>query len=196
MNSSNVLKIMDLAMKQTTPPLTRLVRGKPIAQGREAIQSLSEKDLESNPQSLPFIQAALYLCFDCFDEAHQIANDHEGTAVGNWLHAIAHRREPDPSNSKYWYHRVNAPAKVFEGIGGQALALLKKAGVAELEPLVKKLEKSKTWEPEAFVDFCAGFGWLTVGKLSEKDLQSTPYRLLAGVQEIEWRGLAEHILSS
>ena len=43
-------------------------------------------------------------------QAHQIANDHEGTVIGNWLHAIAHRREPDASNSKYWYHRVEGPA--------------------------------------------------------------------------------------
>ncbi len=186
--SSPILKIMDLVLKQDSRPFARLVKGKPIAEGRRAVATFSEKDFkpDQNPQTLPFIQAALYLCFDCFDEAHQIAQDHEGV-IGNWIHAIAHRREPDASNSKYWYHRVHAPAKVFAGIGGDSLAFLKKSLVPELEILAKKMEKSKAWEPETFVDLCDQF--------REKDIQSPTYKTLAGIQEIEWKGLSEYILS-
>ncbi len=190
MESSHILKIMDLAMKQDPRPLTRLVKGKPIAKGRQAVVELSEKDLggAKNSKSLPLIQAALYLCFDCFEEAHNIANDHEGTVAGNWLHAIVHRREPDASNSKYWYHRVAAPAKVFTAIGKEALDLLGKVPAPELESLAKKMEKSKSWEPESFVDLC--------DKYREKGPQSPAYQLLARVQEIEWRGLAEYLLKT
>jgi hypothetical protein len=187
--SSAILKIMDLAMKQDPRPFARLAKSKPIAQGREAVAALSQKEFKagSKPETILLIQAVLYLCFDCFDEAHQIAQDHEGV-IGNWIHAIAHRREPDASNAKYWYHRVHAPAKVLEAIGGKAAALLKKLMIPELEPLLKKMEKSKAWEPETFVDLCDRF--------RKKDPQSPAYKALAGIQEIEWRGLAEYILSA
>lgn len=180
---------MDLAMKHNPRPLSRLVRGKPIEEGRKAIEALSEKEAGvAKSQSLPLLQAALYLCFDCFDEAHNIANDHEGTVAGNWIHAILHRREPDASNSKYWYARVNLPAKVFSTIGEEVLWLLKNTSDHELESLLKKMEKSKSWEPAAFVDLC--------DKYREKDSKSQPYRLLAVFQEIEWRTLAEYILKT
>lgn len=179
---------MNLALKQDPRPFNRLVKGKPIAQGRQAIAALSGKDFETGPkpEALLYIQAALYLCFDCFDEAHQIAQDHEG-AIGNWIHAIAHRREPDASNSKYWYHRVHAPAKVLGAIGAESLALFKKLRIPELEPLAGKMEKSKAWEPESFVDLCDQF--------RKKDPHKPAYQALAGIQEIEWKGLSEYILS-
>ena len=181
---------MELALRQDPRPMARLERGKPIAEGRKAIEALSQEGLQGAKGSnqLHFIQGALYLCFDCFDEAHNVANGHEGTVTGNWIHAIAHRREPDASNSKYWYHRVSAPAKVLESIGKETSALLKKAALPELESLLKKMEKSKHWEPEAFVDLCDGF--------RKKDPQIPAYRVLAAVQEIEWRGLAEYILTT
>lgn len=178
MNPSPVLKIMALAMQQNPRPFDRLVRGKPTPDGRKAVAALSEKP--------SLIQGALYLCFDCFDEAHQIGQDHEGVA-GNWIHAIAHRREPDASNSKYWYHRVNAPEKPLRAIGKETLAFLENHPAKELESLAQKMGKSKTWEPEAFVDLCE--------KFRDKDPDSAVYRALAGIQEIEWKSLADFILS-
>ncbi len=176
---------MELARKQEPHPFTRLERGKPVVKGREAVADLVEQDKKS--AKTPLIQSALYLCFDCFEEAHNIAQDHEGP-IGNWLHAILHRREPDAGNSKYWYARVHAPAKVYEGIGNKALADLKENPASELESLVKKMEKSKTWEPEAFVDLCDRF--------RQEDSDSPAYRTLAKIQEIEWLGLVEFILTT
>jgi hypothetical protein len=43
------------------------------------------------------------LWHDCFSEAHQLAQSHEGQADFDLLHAIFHRREGDYSNSKYWF---------------------------------------------------------------------------------------------
>jgi hypothetical protein len=186
--ASPILKIMDLALRQDPRPLARLAKGKPVAEGRKAVAALSENDLGAKPQALPLIQAALYLCFDCFEESHNIANEHEGTVAGNWIHAILHRREPDASNSKYWYARVKWPAKVTEAVGRDALALLRKLAIPELEPLAKKMERAKAWVPEAFVDLCDEF--------RQKEPQTPAYRALAGIQEIEWRALAEYILST
>jgi hypothetical protein len=189
METSHILRIMDLALRQDPRPFARLERGKPLARGRKEVAALSGTALGAgaDDRRTLLIQAALYLCFDCFEEAHRIANDHEGTAAGNWVHAILHRREPDAGNSKYWYRRVKAPAKVWEDIGREALGLLKKMRVPELEPLRKKMEKSGTWEPEAFVDLCEEF--------RTKDPQTPAYKVLSALQDFEWKGLAEYVLT-
>lgn len=50
-------------------------------------------------------KAGLWLLHDFLDESHSISQaDH--SAEGSFWHAIMHRREPDPSNSKYWWRRV------------------------------------------------------------------------------------------
>jgi len=189
MQNSSLVKIMDLALKQSPRPFERLERGKPVAEGRKAVAALSENELGvPNSPTPSLIQGALYLSFDCFEEAHDIANTHEGTAAGNWIHAILHRREPDAGNSRYWYARVKLPAKVSAGIGREALALLGKMSALGLDSFTRKMEKSKQWEPEAFVDLCDEF--------RKKDAQTPAYKTLAAIQEIEWRGLAEWILSS
>lgn len=177
---------MELARKQDPHPFARLEQGKAIAKGRDAVVDFVDKGQEVNSKSL-LIQGALYLCFDCFKEAHNIAQENEGV-IGNWLHAILHRREPDPGNSKYWYARVHAPARIYEGIGRKALDYLKENPVPELESLAKKIEKSKTWEPGTFVDLC--------DKIRGNDPDSSVYRTLAKIQEIEWLGLVEFILST
>ncbi len=43
--------------------------------------------------------------------AHAIAQRHEGDATADWLHAVLHKIEGDPDNSRYWYGRV---AHTFE----------------------------------------------------------------------------------
>lgn len=72
------------------------------------------------------LRSALYLRFNFLDESHTISQGIH-TVEGSCWHAILHRREPDYSNSKYWYRRVGAHA---------VLKLLPNA------------------DPFAFVDFC------------------------------------------
>jgi hypothetical protein len=50
-------------------------------------------------------QAGLWLYFDYLDESHSISQD-LGSAEGSFWHAVMHRREPDASNSKYWWRQV------------------------------------------------------------------------------------------
>jgi hypothetical protein len=37
--------------------------------------------------------------------AHLAAQEHEGDALADWLHAVAHRMEGDLGNARYWYGR-------------------------------------------------------------------------------------------
>jgi hypothetical protein len=76
-------------------------------------------------------RAGLWLLHDFLDESHSISQD-DHSAEGSFWHAIMHRREPDPSNSKYWWRRVG-PHPV--------LKQLRDAGVGFTTP-------------EAFVDEC------------------------------------------
>lgn len=40
------------------------------------------------------------------EKAHQICQDHEGSALYDWVHALVHRIEGDDANAAYWYRRA------------------------------------------------------------------------------------------
>ena len=40
-----------------------------------------------------------------WDEAHDLAQRHEGDATADWLHAVLHKVEGDAGNARYWYHQ-------------------------------------------------------------------------------------------
>jgi hypothetical protein len=40
-----------------------------------------------------------------WQSAHQIAQQHEGDPIANWIHAVVHRMEGDLENARYWYRR-------------------------------------------------------------------------------------------
>jgi hypothetical protein len=43
-----------------------------------------------------------------WEAAHNLAQDVH-SAQGSWVHAYLHRKEGDPGNASYWYHRANKP---------------------------------------------------------------------------------------
>jgi hypothetical protein len=102
-------------------------------------------------------RAGLWLLFDFLDESHGISQGLH-TAEGSYWHAIMHRREPDPDNSKYWWHRVgNHP--VFAQLADEAARL-----------------GWRVWDPSAFVDACE----------KERGSGSEREALLREVQRVEW----------
>ena len=42
-----------------------------------------------------------------WEEAHAIAQSHEGDAAADWLHAVLHKIEGDADNARYWYRRTS-----------------------------------------------------------------------------------------
>jgi hypothetical protein len=79
--------------------------------------------------------SALWLYFDYLDESHAISQE-LSTPEGSFWHAIMHRREPDASNSKYWWRQV----------GNHKVLDLLREHTSELG--------YNFTSPEAFVDFC------------------------------------------
>ncbi|HEX8427784.1 hypothetical protein [Hymenobacter sp.] len=57
----------------------------------------------------PLLQALWYAGRDEWSKAHDIAQDHEGEPLHDWLHALLHRQEGDASNAAYWYQRAGRP---------------------------------------------------------------------------------------
>jgi len=64
-----------------------------------------------------------------WDEAHEIAQRHEGDATADWLHAVLHKVEGDAGNARYWYRRCGR----LERAGDDATKELQ-AIKASLEP--------------------------------------------------------------
>lgn len=45
-----------------------------------------------------------------WDDAHKLAQQDEGEAQHDWVHAYLHRVEGDLANARYWYKRAGQPA--------------------------------------------------------------------------------------
>jgi hypothetical protein len=110
-----------------------------------------------NPAMARACLAGLWLRFNCLDESHAISQELD-TSEGSFWHAILHRREPDPGNSKYWWRRVGSHP-VLRKLVEQAPAL----GYDYTDPL-------------AFVDYCEQVR----GKGGEE-------KAAERVQDLEWR---------
>jgi len=146
---------------------------------RAALQDLSVATISPNkkvrmPQDAQCLHAALWLLFDFFKESHDIAQQ-VATPSGSYWHAIQHRIEPDPSNSRYWFSRVGDHPIFAELIldAKEIAGVTPPAGVAELV-------KYERWDPDVFVKLCT----------SSPD--SATAQVLLAVQRREWELLFEH----
>ncbi len=136
-------------------PLNDLGPGKPIAAGRAKLRKLSLDELFA-PQKIADHEmanacvAALWLRFDCLDESHSISQSmHNST--GSYWHGILHRREPDYSNAKYWFRRVDEHP-IFEQLALATRQLASDPNRIIFDEQATFLKTQKTWNPFQFID--------------------------------------------
>jgi hypothetical protein len=65
-----------------------------------------------------------------WDEAHAIAQRHEGDPIADWLHAVLHKIEGDADNSRYWYRRTSHTFEEFTDPQAEISAIRAAAGSA------------------------------------------------------------------
>ena len=100
------------------------------------------------------VQSGLLLWNDALDASHTISQNIE-SRTGSYWHGIMHRREPDYSNSKYWFRRVGVHP-IFPELRERVLTLLQ-SGSTESDSLAyytQAIEKAEGWDAFRFVDWC------------------------------------------
>ena len=58
-----------------------------------------------------------------WDEAHAIAQAHEGEPLADWLHAVLHKIEGDAGNARYWYRRAGRMAHEHDDAATELVAI-------------------------------------------------------------------------
>ena len=65
----------------------------------------------TNDDLLKAIELALA---EQWDAAHRVVQKYEADATASWIHAVLHKIEGDPDNSRYWYRRAGQLERVAE----------------------------------------------------------------------------------
>ncbi len=105
----------------------------------------------SRPEAIA-LKAGLYQIHDFLNESHVESQSIEGEGqdqTGDYWHGIMHRREPDPSNAKYWFRHVGRHP-VFLPLAESAVPIFSAAGAGHWG---EKICGKRGWEPFAFIDF-------------------------------------------
>lgn len=149
------------AWQQEIEPLPALVpQTAPAENGwlAESLHGFGEQQLIPDVTSqidAVALKAGLFQVHDYLNESHNLAQSVEGRgrhSAGDYWHAVMHRREPDYSNSKYWFRRVGQHP-VFEPLAARASALLS-AGIGDDSHWADRLLGGGRWDAFAFVDLC------------------------------------------
>ena len=127
------------------------------------LETLGDTDLFAAPVKDPDYARAtlsgLHLLNDGLDHAHRLAMS-SGVSAQNtrstldYWHGILHRREPDYSNSKYWFHRVGDHPIFADMLDGSKEAVDDDA-VPVGDPVRAAIERLDEWDPFQFIDLCS-----------------------------------------
>ena len=104
---------------RTAPELAALLLARdplpPLVPSRVYDESLTEEIAATTGPAT--VKAGLYLLNDDLPRAHALAQSVEGNPLGDYWHAIIHRREGDYDNARYWFGRVG-PEPILAQIYG------------------------------------------------------------------------------
>ena len=100
------------------------------------------------------IKSGLLLWNDALDESHNISQGLENQ-TGSYWHGIMHRREPDYSNSKYWFGRVGTHP-IFPALRERALELFEETQNPSdaLADIGQAIAAEENWDAYQFIDWC------------------------------------------
>ena len=100
------------------------------------------------------VKSALLLWNDALDDSHDISQGVR-SKTGSYWHGIMHRREPDYSNSKYWFARVGSHP-IFPALRARVLEILKAdtGQCAQLARYAEAIEQNDNWDAPQFIDWC------------------------------------------
>ena len=107
-----------------------------------------------DPSLANAVKSGLLLWNDALDDSHNISQG-VGSKTGSYWHGIMHRREPDYSNSKYWFARVgNHP--VFPTLRVRILNTLEAGSnqPAQLARYAEAIKQNDNWDAPQFIDWC------------------------------------------
>lgn len=104
------------------------------------------------------LRAGLFQWHDYLAESHELSQSIEGRGsqqLGDYWHAIMHRREPDYSNAKYWFRRVGKQP-IFADLARHAERILQEREAGPQAAMWRaKLLSQGHWNPFMFVDLCS-----------------------------------------
>jgi hypothetical protein len=126
---------------------------------REHLVAFDPKSAGADPKSVGSValRAGLFQWHDYLEESHELSQSIEGEGegrLGDYWHAIMHRREPDDSNAKYWFRQIGKQP-IWRELRLAADALLEESAVPSAAKWRTRLSPNLNWDPFAFVDLCS-----------------------------------------
>ena len=125
-----------------------------------------------DPEMAESCVSAAWLYHNFLEDSHLISQGIH-TNTGSYWHGIMHRREPDFSNSKYWFRKVG-DHEVFPALCASAKDMAADSGLD-----AAFLRDQSAWDPYAFIDLVEA---CLSGKAGEetlcREVQQSEFELL------------------
>lgn len=156
--------------------------GRPNESARELLEALDIHEAFGDARVVDRDMASacvsgLWLYHDFLDRSHRISQDVD-TPSGSYWHGIMHRREPDPSNAKYWFRRVG-DHPVYVPLAAHARRIAKEWNATGS---ARFLSVQSDWDPFAWIDLCE----------ASRTGREPHEPLCREIALVEWRLLFDH----